>query len=311
MTWSGTSAQHIVDKDRKFVLGLIWSLIYARRLSGSGDGVAGKKGLLLWVQRRLAKEDSAIVVSDFTTSWSDGLALAALVRSIFGSDAIRKSAIADLSPKERVAASLEVAANGNVPKLVEPEWVVDGVDERALMTYLSELFFAAKRADDGAASEDVIRRVLEAAAAAAARRSEYAAAAQTIKDFAAGVPTFATLEGRGGAVRRLVSQLQQAVEVSARRRDAGAALQAARAAAAQYESVVESNGLASVPLQPPVDSFADIMMTAASAARTFVTEVQTARAAAVLADSATWAHVRASCRCIHVSGSGGAGGRRR
>lgn len=77
------SAEDMADSKKQQVLGMIWVLIHKfsleeAALEGGGDA---KEGLLFWAQRSTAR--FGITISNFTTSWTDGTALIALVRSHF------------------------------------------------------------------------------------------------------------------------------------------------------------------------------------------------------------------------------------
>ena len=56
----------IVDGNQKITLGLIWSIILRFQVADINvNGVSGKQGLLLWVQRLLA--GTGVTVSNFTS----------------------------------------------------------------------------------------------------------------------------------------------------------------------------------------------------------------------------------------------------
>lgn len=68
-------AEDVVDGNRKIILGLIWTLILRFTISDiNEEGLSAKEGLLLWCQRKTACYDE-VKITDFGTSWNDGLAL--------------------------------------------------------------------------------------------------------------------------------------------------------------------------------------------------------------------------------------------
>lgn len=82
----------IVDGNLKLVLGLIWTLVLRFTIADikfvlflpvfrstftratSEEGLSAKEGLLLWCQRKTGPYPE-VDVQDFSSSWSDGLAL--------------------------------------------------------------------------------------------------------------------------------------------------------------------------------------------------------------------------------------------
>lgn len=88
-------AEDVVDGNRKIILGLIWTLILRFTINDiNEEGMTAKEGLLLWCQRKTACYDE-VEVRDFSSSWSDGLALYVLVYR--GQDGVLTEEIAVLS----------------------------------------------------------------------------------------------------------------------------------------------------------------------------------------------------------------------
>ena len=68
-------AEDVVDGNRKIILGLIWTLILRFTISDINEaGLTAKEGLLLWCQRKTACFEE-VDIQNFSSSWSDGLAL--------------------------------------------------------------------------------------------------------------------------------------------------------------------------------------------------------------------------------------------
>lgn len=72
-------AEDILDGNLKIMLGLIWMLILRFSIAEINEqGLSAKEGLLLWVQRK-TQSYANVHVTNFTSSWSSGLALCALI----------------------------------------------------------------------------------------------------------------------------------------------------------------------------------------------------------------------------------------
>ncbi|KAG5646521.1 hypothetical protein DXG03_003288 [Asterophora parasitica] len=75
LTNIGPEASDIIDGNLKLILGMIWTLILRFTIADiSEEGLSAKEGLLLWCQRK-TEPYKEVDVQDFSTSWSDGLAL--------------------------------------------------------------------------------------------------------------------------------------------------------------------------------------------------------------------------------------------
>jgi hypothetical protein len=71
--------EDIIDGNLKLILGMIWTLILRFTIADiSEEGLSAKDGLLLWCQRK-TEPYKEVNVQDFSLSWSDGLALCALI----------------------------------------------------------------------------------------------------------------------------------------------------------------------------------------------------------------------------------------
>ena len=78
------SAQNIVDgKEPKLILGLVWTLVHKFQMQEihlEGDAKSAKDALLLWCQRK-TKNYANVHITNFTTSWKDGLAFNAIIHA--------------------------------------------------------------------------------------------------------------------------------------------------------------------------------------------------------------------------------------
>jgi len=123
----------------------------------SEEGLSAKEGLLLWCQRKTAPYHEVNVV-DFTYSWSDGLALCALIHrhrpDLLDYDTLDKS---DRYGNTRLAFRVAEQHLG-IPILLDVEDLCDAKppDERSVMTYIASYFHAFSTMDQ---AETVSRRV--------------------------------------------------------------------------------------------------------------------------------------------------------
>ncbi|KAF8628666.1 hypothetical protein AX15_003796 [Amanita polypyramis BW_CC] len=150
--------EDIIDGNLKLILGMIWTLILRFTIADiSEEGLSAKEGLLLWCQRKTAPYKE-VNVQDFSYSWSDGLALCALIHchrpDLLDYDKLDKS---DRHGNTRLAL-MTAAEHLNIPQLLEVEDLCDSQhpDERSVMTYVASYFHAFSTMDQ---AETVSRRV--------------------------------------------------------------------------------------------------------------------------------------------------------
>lgn len=150
--------EDIMDGNLKLILGMIWTLVLRFTIADiSEEGLSAKEGLLLWCQRKTAPYKE-VNVQDFSSSWSDGLALCALIHchrpDLLDYDKLNKS---DRHGNTRLA--FQVATEHlAIPQLLEVEDLCDSAhpDERSVMTYIASFFHAFSSMDQ---AETVSRRV--------------------------------------------------------------------------------------------------------------------------------------------------------
>ncbi|KAF9221592.1 hypothetical protein BS17DRAFT_785019 [Gyrodon lividus] len=150
--------EDIMDGNLKLILGMIWTLVLRFTIADiSEEGLSAKEGLLLWCQRKTAPYKE-VDVQDFSVSWSDGLALCALIHchrpDLLDYDNLDKS---DRHGNTRLA--FQIAADHlGIPQLLEVEDLCDSdrPDERSVMTYIASFFHAFSTMDQ---AETVSRRV--------------------------------------------------------------------------------------------------------------------------------------------------------
>ncbi|KAL4080698.1 calponin homology domain-containing protein [Scleroderma citrinum] len=150
--------EDIIDGNLKLILGMIWTLVLRFTIADiSEEGLSAKEGLLLWCQRK-TEPYKEVDVQNFSSSWSDGLALCALIHchrpDLLDYHKLNKS---DQHGNTRLA--FQVAADDlGIPQLLEVEDLCDSAhpDERSVMTYIASFFHAFSTMDQ---AETVSRRV--------------------------------------------------------------------------------------------------------------------------------------------------------
>ncbi|KAH6911489.1 actinin-like protein [Coprinopsis sp. MPI-PUGE-AT-0042] len=150
--------EDIIDGNLKLILGMIWTLILRFTIADiSEEGLSAKEGLLLWCQRKTAPYKE-VEVADFSRSWSDGLALCALIHchrpDLLDYDKLNKE---DRHGNTELAFRVAAEELG-IPRLLEVEDLCDShnPDERSVMTYIASYFHAFSTMEQ---SETESRRV--------------------------------------------------------------------------------------------------------------------------------------------------------
>ncbi|KAK9479128.1 calponin homology domain-containing protein [Lipomyces japonicus] len=141
-------AEDIVDGNSKLILGLLWTLILRFTISEiNSEGYTAKEGLLLWCQRKTALYDD-VDITDFSSSWNNGLAFCALLDrhrpDLIDYDSLDKS-----NARANIALALKIATEEvGIPQLLDVEDVlVAKPDERSIMTYVAHWFHAFSALD--------------------------------------------------------------------------------------------------------------------------------------------------------------------
>lgn len=100
---------------------------------------SGQEALLLWCKEN-TKGYKGVSIDNFSDSWKDGLALAALVDKFFPG----KFIYATLSPKrptKNIEIALDVAERNGISPLIDAsDFMVENIDKAALITYLSQFY---------------------------------------------------------------------------------------------------------------------------------------------------------------------------
>ncbi|MEQ2313868.1 hypothetical protein AMECASPLE_006288, partial [Ameca splendens] len=142
----------IVDGNHKLTLGLLWSIILhwqvkdiMKDIMSNLQQTNSEKILLSWV-RQCTRSYPDVNVLNFTTSWSDGLALNAILHH-FRPDAFSWDQVVKMSPVERLDHAFTFAKNQlAIERLLDPEDVaVQLPDKKSIIMYVTSLFAVLPR----------------------------------------------------------------------------------------------------------------------------------------------------------------------
>ncbi|XP_023774103.1 dystrophin-like, partial [Cyanistes caeruleus] len=138
----------IVDGNHKLTLGLIWNIILhwqvkdvMKNIMAGLQQTNSEMILLSWV-RQLTRNYPQVNVTNFTTSWSDGLAFNALLHShrpdLFDWNAV----VSKQSPVQRLDHAFNIARKHlGIEKLLDPEDVATACpDKKSILMYVTSLF---------------------------------------------------------------------------------------------------------------------------------------------------------------------------
>uniref|UniRef100_A0A8K9WKU0 Calponin-homology (CH) domain-containing protein n=1 Tax=Oncorhynchus mykiss TaxID=8022 RepID=A0A8K9WKU0_ONCMY len=137
----------IVDGNHRLILGLIWTIILRFQIQdivvemGQADGTqresrTAKDALLLWCQMKTAGYPN-VNITNFTTSWKDGMAFSALIHK-HRPDLVDYSGLKRSNPTHNLQNAFNVAEQTlGVTKLLDPEDVfTENPDEKSIITYV-------------------------------------------------------------------------------------------------------------------------------------------------------------------------------
>uniref|UniRef100_A0A2K6JTW1 Spectrin repeat containing nuclear envelope protein 2 n=1 Tax=Rhinopithecus bieti TaxID=61621 RepID=A0A2K6JTW1_RHIBE len=108
--------------------------------------VSAKKALLLWAQEQCATYES-VNVTDFKSSWRNGMAFLAIIHAL-RPDLIDMKSVKQRSNKDNLREAFRIAERElKIPRLLEPEDVdVVDPDEKSIMTYVAQFLQYSKDA---------------------------------------------------------------------------------------------------------------------------------------------------------------------
>ncbi|KAM4625037.1 spectrin beta chain, erythrocytic [Polymixia lowei] len=135
----------IVDGNHRLILGLIWTIILRFQIqdiiveTGQADQKetrSAKDALLLWCQMKTAGYPN-VNITNFTTSWKDGMAFNALIHK-HRPDLVDYNSLKRSNPTHNLQNAFNVAEQRlGVTKLLDPEDVfTENPDEKSIITYV-------------------------------------------------------------------------------------------------------------------------------------------------------------------------------
>lgn len=162
----GVGAEDIFDGNLKLVLGMLWTLFRTLRIQSIKDeGHTSEDALLHWVKKMTADYDG-VNVTDFKTSFADGLAFSALIHK-FNDELLDYSKLQKVDAENNLENAFSIAEKGlGIPKLLDAADLLNGnPDERSVILYVS-LFFHAFVANEEtlnqrAKTDQVLKKVTE------------------------------------------------------------------------------------------------------------------------------------------------------
>mmetsp|Transcript_10250 Transcript_10250/g.25750 ORF Transcript_10250/g.25750 Transcript_10250/m.25750 type:complete len:936 (-) Transcript_10250:199-3006(-) len=150
----GIGPEDLYQGNMKLILGMLWSLFRSRLQEGFGgasdDGKnkSTEDGLLEWI-RKMTDGYDHVNVTDFKTSFNDGMAFNALIHR-FNGDLVDYGSLDPANAAENLEAAFEHAEKHlGIPKLLNTDDLINGtVDERSVILYSSLYFHAFASAQE-------------------------------------------------------------------------------------------------------------------------------------------------------------------
>ncbi|EYB84224.1 hypothetical protein Y032_0321g2425 [Ancylostoma ceylanicum] len=138
-------SSHIVDQNKKLILGLIWTLIlhYSISMGWVQERNEGqpeetpKQKLLNWIRSKLP---SGMPLTNFTSDWNDGVAVGALVNALVPGAVMDWDQWTPENALENTQKAMQIAQErlGVEPLITPGELIHPEIDEMSVMTYLSQ-----------------------------------------------------------------------------------------------------------------------------------------------------------------------------
>jgi filamin len=137
-------SQNLHEGNLKLTMGLIWTLIQHYQISLRNTRVSAKEVMLNWIHSLMPTRN----INNFTSSWTDGMALLFLIHEIIPDKVPTLSNLNPNSGLSNCTLAIRTAKNHlNVPPIITPEDLFNGqLDDKSMMTYLSYFVKPASKA---------------------------------------------------------------------------------------------------------------------------------------------------------------------
>lgn len=144
ITTVGLKQVSILDGDFRMMAGMIWCVILDYNIKGiSVEDATAKQGLLIWCQKK-TKHYQGIngEIRNFTKAWKNGNAFLALVDKHTTGMVDYDAMFEDATPEDKLDAAFSACEQLGIPRLLEVGDLteVERPDDKAVMTYVSEMF---------------------------------------------------------------------------------------------------------------------------------------------------------------------------
>jgi hypothetical protein len=134
----GCDGANIVDGNEKLILGMVWTLILEFQLKIKNTNAS--RDMVTWINTYVPDAS----VSNLSTDWKDGEILSKLVEQTITKHDLKHLESNQLSVHEKheplykcKKAIVDADKILGIPRLIDPEDLVRGIDEKSMMTYLS------------------------------------------------------------------------------------------------------------------------------------------------------------------------------
>ncbi|KJE96605.1 hypothetical protein CAOG_06905 [Capsaspora owczarzaki ATCC 30864] len=132
---TGIGPEDLVDGNQKLILGLSWMLILRYEIQKFSQDI---QELLRWCKARTAGYPN-VRVQNFTESFNDGLAFCALINKHYP-NLLDFDKLDPAANRENLERAFDIAEREfGVPKLLDVQDMLDGPDEKSVITYVSKL----------------------------------------------------------------------------------------------------------------------------------------------------------------------------